>query len=93
MYRYYKFTLMDDNNVKNVTFVMNTMHGDADLFISRKEPFPSKNKENYEKSSTRSYGVVDFVYFDEGKLASTYYIGVHGYQYSTFTLQVRVDRG
>lgn len=92
VYKYYKFTLLDDSNVRNVSFIMNTMHGDADLFISRKHKQPNKFDE-FEKSSQRSYGVIDFVYFDEGDLVTTYYIGVHGYQYSTFTLQAKVDRG
>jgi hypothetical protein len=32
---YYKFSLLGDTSVKTVTFTMNTLHGDADIFVSR----------------------------------------------------------
>lgn len=51
-YRYYSFTLLQDAKVKNVTFKLNTLHGDADIFISRKHPYP--NKLDYEKSSVKT---------------------------------------
>jgi hypothetical protein len=50
-FKYYKFTLLDDANVGNVTFTMTPLHGDSDLYISRSEKFP--NKTNNEKSSMR----------------------------------------
>ena len=44
--KYYKFTLMaqDQQNVSNVSIEINPLHGDADLFISRKDSFYSKDK-------------------------------------------------
>lgn len=41
-YKYYKFSLAESEGVKNVTFIMTTLHGDADLFISRKDGFPTR---------------------------------------------------
>ena len=90
-YRYYSFTLIDDKDVKNVTFRLNSMHGDADLYVSRVHKFP--NKLDNEKSSAKVNDIVDQVFFDRAPLRSTYYIGVYSYQYSTFNLMVSVDRG
>jgi hypothetical protein len=61
-YRYYKFSVPDATHVKNITFIMNTYHGDADLFASITHKFP--NKHDNEKSSQRVTGLLDFVYFD-----------------------------
>jgi hypothetical protein len=66
------------------------MHGDSDLYASRSNNFPTKH--NFEKCSLRMTGMVDSVYYDKEDLAATYYIGVYGYQYSTFTLTVKIDR-
>lgn len=62
-YRYYQFSLLEDPTVKNVTFVLNTIHGDADIYVSRKNNFPSKL--DYEKSSVKSNDIIDEVYFDD----------------------------
>lgn len=51
-YRYYQFSLINDKNVKNVTFKLNTLHGDADIYVSRVEQYPSKN--SFEKSSAKT---------------------------------------
>ena len=56
-YAFFKFTLLDAHNVKNITFNLQTLHGDSDLFISRKETFPSKSR--YEKQSESSSGSLD----------------------------------
>jgi hypothetical protein len=68
---------MQDKKVKNVTFKLNTFHGDADLYVSRIHPFPTKVE--YEKSSVRSYIDEDEVAFDSGNLTTTYYILVQSY--------------
>ena len=47
----------------NVTFYVDTLHGDADIFASRIDQKP--NKTLYEKSSTRSNQLTDFVFFDK----------------------------
>lgn len=89
-YKHYRFNLPDATDVKNVTFRMNTLHGDADLYVSRTHKKP--NKHDYEKNSLKITGMLDQVNFDNGTLATSYYIGVYGYQYSTYTLMVQVDR-
>ena len=73
---------------------MTPLHGDADLYVSRKDEFPDKNR--YEKKSQRIGSLVDHVDFarenNESSLAGTYYISVYGYSYSTFSLLVTVKR-
>lgn len=66
---------MDDTDVQNVTFKLSTLHGDADLYVSRRHKYP--NKIENEKSSTKSLQVLDMVYFDGPGLAGTYYIAVY----------------
>lgn len=91
-YRYYQFSLANDDKVKNVTFTLNTIHGDADIYVSRKNPYPSKN--DFEKSSAKPGLDPDFVYFDDKQAGnSVYQIGVFSLEYSTYTLVVKVDRG
>ena len=70
------------------------MHGDADIFVSRKHKYP--NRMDYEKNSVKTADSFDMVYFEDanGKtdLTGTYYIGVYSYQYSTFSLVATVKR-
>jgi hypothetical protein len=51
-YRYYTFTLIDNKNVKNVTFKLNSLHGDADIYVSRTHKYP--NRVDSEKNSARA---------------------------------------
>ena len=77
-YRYYSFTLMDDKNVRNVTFKLNTLHGDADIYVSRRHKFPSKSEN--EKMSAMRNDMADQVDFsaDEGKeMKGTYYVAIY----------------
>jgi hypothetical protein len=89
-YRYYSFTLLQDPKVKKVSFKLSTLHGDADIYVSRIHKYP--NKIDYEKSSVKTSAMIDEVSFDDKNLATTYYIGVYSFQYSTFNLVVKVDR-
>lgn len=75
--KYYSFTLMQDKKVKNVTFRLNTLHGDADLYVSRIHPYPTKIE--YEKSSVRTNIDEDEVYFDTGNLSTTYFVLVQSF--------------
>jgi hypothetical protein len=90
-YRYYSFTLppsppkINDGkpvpHVTNVTFTLNSLHGDADLFVSRKHKYP--NRMDYEKNSVRTSDSYDIVYFDskdsKEELSGTFYIAVYSY--------------
>lgn len=43
-FKYYKFNVVDDTKVTNVTFEITPYHGDCDLFVSRSVKFPTKEK-------------------------------------------------
>jgi hypothetical protein len=70
------------------------MHGDADLFVSRIHKYP--NRMDFEKNSVKTMDSLDLAYFDDktgkGDLSGTYYVAVYSYQYSTYSLNVAVDR-
>ena len=99
-YRYYSFTLppyqaaSKEPRAKNITITLNSLHGDADLFVSRIHKYP--NRMDFEKNSVRTGDSYDLVYFDDTTgtqdLSGTYYIAIYSYQYSTYSLQVNVDR-
>lgn len=90
-YTFYQFSLVKDDSIRNVTFKLNSLHGDADIYISRERKKP--NRQDYEKSSAKSNELVDIIYFDGNGIATTYYIGVYSMQYSTYNLLVTIDRG
>lgn len=96
-YKYFKFTLMDQpSDLINVTFEIAPLHGDCDLFISKDSNlFP--NKDLYQKKSQRIGALVDHITFSKADnissdLNGTYYVGVYGYSYATFSLLVTVHR-
>ncbi|CDW71154.1 UNKNOWN [Stylonychia lemnae] len=95
-YKYYKFTILEQENlgISNVTFEINPLHGDSDLLASRNITFP--NKDNALKRSSRVGSLVDHVTFSKGldgeNLAGTYYIGIYGYTYTTYSIHVIVNR-
>jgi len=76
-YRYYSFTLMNDPKVKKVSFILSTLHGDADIYVSRTHRYP--NKIDYEKSSAKTNSLIDEVSFEDKNLSTTYYIGVYSF--------------
>ncbi len=51
-YKYYSFTLYDARDVVNISFYLDSMHGDADLYLSKNDKFPTKV--DYEKKSVKS---------------------------------------
>lgn len=55
-YKYYSFTLHDARDVFNISFHLDSMHGDADLYLSRNDKFPTKV--DYEKRSVKSLSFV-----------------------------------
>ena len=63
-YRYFSFTLMEDPSATGVQFKLTTLHGDADLFVSRKQKYP--NRVDFEKSSVRSLDPLDQISFTKG---------------------------
>jgi hypothetical protein len=96
-YKYYSFTLQDAGDVVNISFNVDSLHGDADLYLSRNNKFPTKV--DYEKRSEKSLSYVpDEVLYsvssqgDGIKLDGTYYVGVFSSQYSSFTILVKVHR-
>jgi len=81
-YKYYKFTLTEDPHATEIHVDMTTWHGDADIFISKAEEFPTM--EIKEWSSQRVGGIADHVSINDTDLAGTYYIAVYGYAFSTY---------
>jgi hypothetical protein len=65
-YKFYSFTLLDSKYVKNVTFKLNSIHGDADFYISRIDKKPTRS--DFEKCSVKSNEVIDLIYFDDDNL-------------------------
>lgn len=83
--RYFKYSLAAKNSYKAVSFQLKTFHGDADLFVSRTDELPSgRNPED--KASTGE--ATDRIDFTKKPLGGDYYIGVVGYQDSTFEIKV-----
>jgi hypothetical protein len=70
------------------------LHGDADLFVSKKHAYP--NRMDYEKNSVKTSDSYDLIFYDNanGKndLTGTYYLGVYSYQYSTYSIVANVER-
>lgn len=76
-----------------MSFELSPIHGDSDIFVSRNSSFP--NKTSFEKMSQRIGGQEEAVSFnnaDVGELAQTYYVGIYGYSYSSYSLLVSVNR-
>lgn len=44
-YKYYKFTTTkEDVNITGVNFIINVINGDAEIFTSIEEPYPTKGQ-------------------------------------------------
>jgi hypothetical protein len=83
--RYFKYTLSSKTTYKAISFQLRTLHGDADLFVSREDQWPKGNKGTDKSSTTETTDRVDF---KKGPLQGDYYVGVKGYQDSTFEIKV-----
>jgi hypothetical protein len=46
-----------------LTFQLNSLHGDADVYVSRKHKYP--NRMDFEKNSVKASEAHDLVYFDD----------------------------
>ena len=90
--KYYRFHVRD-SSVEEVTFSLNNHHGDADLYVSRVNKYPDNT--NYELKSDKSRRFVDQVIFKDLQNSTSigrYYIGVKGYEYSSFSIIASVKR-
>ena len=70
------------------------MHGDADLYVSRTNKFPTGSDEKEDKRSSKPKGTVDQLTFEQADnydLKGDYYIGVKGHQSSIFEILVRPE--
>lgn len=91
--RYFQF-IVYDNSATNVTFTLNSHHGDSDLYVSRLDKFP--DAKNFEKKSSRSSRFADEVSFDKvvnQSLMGVYFVGVQGFEYSSYSLRASIVRG
>ena len=65
------------------------MHGDADLFVSSKNPYP--NSESSSEYTSKRDSSVDRIDIDGDSLKKgPVWIGVKGYKQSTFKVEVRL---
>jgi len=90
--KYFKF-VNEDPSIDKISFSLNTHHGDPDIYVSRTEKYPSKS--SFEKGSTRAGRFIDqveYTHADDGTILRTFYIGVTGTSYSTFSLLVNTKR-
>lgn len=91
--KYFEFVVRDSETTE-VTFTLNSHHGDADIYASRIEKYPDIN--NNEMKSTRSRRFADEVTFVKEKdksLIGVYYLAVQGFEYSTYTIRASINRG
>ena len=68
-----------------LTFQLQTLHGDADLFVSRDREFPTMFDAEF--TSSKAKGLLDTVVIEDVE-AGDYFIGVHGQQESVFEFTV-----
>jgi hypothetical protein len=88
---YYSFYIPDDlaEQVEKISFQLTSYSGDADLFISRKEPYP--NRENSENVSQNEYYMSDTIIINEQPFDGNYYVSVKGASSSYYALLYRID--
>lgn len=91
--RYFEFVVRD-SLATNITFTVNSHHGDADIYVSRTEKYPDAT--HYEKKSARSRRFADEVLYDKEvnkTLQGVYYIAVQGFEYSSYSIRATISRG
>lgn len=93
--RFFTFKV-EDEAASKVTIQLTTIHGDPDLFISRKSKFPSF--QDFETRSIRCGMYPEIIQYVKNEsnpnlqsLVGDYYISVFGYVQSTFTLVYFVE--
>ena len=77
-YRYFKFNQpsIQSGQLEKLSFQLTSLHGDADLFVSKTNPFPQDNGDN-EESSKKSRSVVDRIDFTSpSNLSGEYFVGI-----------------
>ena len=88
--KYYRFRVRDPN-VNEVVFLLNNHHGDADLYMSRIHKYPDQI--SLEKKSDKRRRFVDQISFkrqENSSMTGVYYIGVKGYEYSSYSIVASV---
>ena len=93
-YRRYIYRSDDFEATIKIQFQLEALHGDADIFVSRKQEFP-KGKEENDKHVAQKYGLIDRIYYDKlhfDDLNGHFYITVKGNQYSTFMLEAKIEK-
>lgn len=85
-YSYFSFVI-NDPRVSNVQIQLTSLSGDADLYVSRENPFCDAN--SAEKGSSQESFLPDTIFFTkekDGYLNTTYHVSVYGFTISTFTI-------
>ena len=93
-YNYYKISIHDDT-ITTLTIQLLTIHGDADLFLSKKDEYPTENK--FERKATICGRFPDTIMFTKDTnsnetLVGDYYIGVYGFTESSYHLYYHAER-
>lgn len=82
--RFFKYTMHEpeSHDLEKISFQLLSLHGDADLFVSRIMPFPDEHTA-VDRSSKKDRSVVDRVDYQTenggGDLVGDFFIGVKGY--------------
>jgi hypothetical protein len=94
-YDYYKISINDDT-ITSFTIQLLTIHGDPDMFISKVDDFPTKDK--FERKSTICGRYPDTIVFTvnpqngETDLVGDYHIGVFGFVESSYHIYYHTER-
>jgi len=82
LYEYFKFSVWEPGY--DLSIVVTKISGDPDLYLSRVHQYPNRTQPHSQTITSRSIGNDSF--FIDNATVGTYYIGVYGYRFSTFTL-------
>lgn len=89
---YFKFTLLDDHDIRKLIFHVTAISGEVDVYLSRndKNPFPNKDT-----ADVKGYKEIESLKFTKSKdkpLKGNYYIAVRAWSASYYNINVKVYR-
>ena len=89
---YYRFTLLNAEDVLSVNFQVTVLGGQPDLFVSRTDQYPGFGR--FEKAACFCQNLVRYTNDtpSDAPLNSTYYIAVYGMTLATYTINVFIER-
>ena len=89
---FYRFTLLNAEDVLSVNFQVTVLGGQPDLFVSRTEQYPGFGR--FEKAACFCQNLVRYTKDtpSDAPLNSTYFIAVYGMTLATYTINVFIER-